>query len=494
MQTPAMTKPVPTGACAIRCRIVRRVSLKDARMGPKARGVAGLLAVVVAYAVQPISTQSRLSTSPVLYEGARLIPGDGSQPIASSAMLVENGMITRVGAKGSVSAPAGGTVVDLTGRTIMPTIINTHGHPGFQRGLSYTAANYTRDTIVDDLNRSLYFGVSVIQSQGIESGTVMDQIRADQQAGKLGGARLLIAGRGIGSPNAGPGGAEYAGIAYELTTEDQARQAVQELATKKVDLIKIWVDDRNGRAPSLAPNLYRLIIEEGHKRGLQVVAHVFYHADAVALVNAGIDAFAHLVRDKEMDDALVASIARRGIFVMPNISERATYAELPSWLKAGDPLRRLMQESVPAPLIERIQTSYENRDPAAVARSRTQYAVLQRSTAKLAAANAKIILGSDTGLRDHLFGVAELRELDNMVKAGMTPMQVIVAATSRGAEFLKLNDTGTLAAGKRADFLVLDANPLDDITNTQRISKIYIKGAEVDRAALRRNLTSTVSK
>jgi imidazolonepropionase-like amidohydrolase len=365
----------------------------------------------------------------------------------------------------------------------MPALINTHAHPGFQRGLTYTRENYTQETIMDDLNRLLYFGVGAVQSQGIEIGTVMDQIRARQEAGLPGGARVRIAGRGIGAPNAGPGAAAYAGIAYEVTTEDQARRAVEELAPR-VNMIKIWVDDRNGRAPRLAPSLYRVIINEAHKRGLKVVAHVFYHTDAVDLVNSGIDAFAHLVRDREMDDALVASIVRRNVYVMPNIPERATYSELPPWLKEGDPLMKLMQESVPASLIARIRNSYENRDLAAVERSREQYAILQRSTAKLAKANAKLILGSDTGLEDHLFGVAEQRELDNMVRAGMTPMQVIVAATSRAAEFLKLDRMGTLVSGKEADFLVLDASPLEQITNTQRISKVYMKGVEVDRASL----------
>src|SRR5439155_4106156 len=142
-----------------------------------------------------------------------------------------------------------------------------------------------------------------------------------------------------------PGGAASDGIAYEVTTEDQARQAVRELAAKKVNLIKIWVDDRNGRAPRLAPNLFRAIIDEGHKHGLQVNAHVFYYTDAVDLVNAGIDALVHLVRDREMDDALVASVVRHNVYVLPNLAPVwNTYAELLHLLQDGDPLLQLLQE------------------------------------------------------------------------------------------------------------------------------------------------------
>jgi imidazolonepropionase-like amidohydrolase len=440
-------------------------------------------------AVLLVSLQTSPPNSPVLYEGARLIPGNGAAPIANAAMLVENGIIRSVGARGSVNVPKGALRVDLTGKTIMPALINVHGHPGFQRGLTYSADNFTRETIVQDLNRALYFGVAVVQSQGIEKGDVLYQIRADQEAGRLGGARLRIAGRGIGAPNAGPGAAAYAGIAYEVTIEAEARQAVQELAARKVHLIKIWVDDRNGRAPRLAPNLSRAIIDEGHKRGLKVNAHVFYHADAVDLVDAGIDGLAHLVRDKEMDDALIAAIVRRNVYVMPNLSpEWNTYLEMPHWLRDGDPLLKLLQESVSPPVIARMKTTFGNRSADAVERTRVQYAILQRSLAKLAKANAKIVLGSDTGLEDHLFGMSEQHELESMAGAGMTPMQVIVAATSRAAEYLKLDTMGVLATGKEATFLVLDANPLDNITNAQKISRIYVKGAEVDRAALRASL------
>jgi imidazolonepropionase-like amidohydrolase len=134
------------------------------------------------------------------------------------------------------------------------------------------------------------------------------------------------------------------------------------------------------------------------------------------------------------------------------------------------------------------RNSFSDRDAASAARNRQNYAILQRSVAKLSAAGARIILGSDTGLEDHPFGYAEQKELQLMAEAGMTPSQVITAATSRAAEFLGLADRGTLAPGKRADLLVLDADPLDDIRNTRRIAKLYIAGREVDRAALKAGL------
>ena len=433
-----------------------------------------------------VPAQGQPAGDAVLYEGARFIPGDGSAVIEDSAFVVERGVITRIGRKGWLSAGGGVRHVDLDGKTVMPALVNAHGHPGFQKGLTYAAANYTRENIIDDLNRALYFGVAVVMSQGIEKGDIAFQIRADQEAGKLGGARLLVAGRGIGAPNAGPGAPAYAGIAYEVTTEEEIRRAVREQAAKKVNGIKLWVDDRGGRAPRLSTALFRAGIDEGHKLGLPVTAHVYYHVDAVDLVDAGINSLAHLVRDKEMDDALVAAIVRRNVYVMPNLggAERAQYTSPPAWIDEPN-LVALLSETVAPDVIQRMNASYNGRDAAAAARAKQIYANMQKSVAKLNAAGARIILGSDTGLEDHFFGYAEQRELEQMVAAGMTPAQVIVAATSRPAEFLGLKNTGTLAPGKSADFLVLDANPLDDIRNTRRIVKIVIRGAEVERAALR---------
>jgi imidazolonepropionase-like amidohydrolase len=445
-----------------------------------------MLALVVASAA---TAQPRVDLA--LVDG-RVLTVDGRNTVAQ-AIAIADGTIVAVGTTAEIRALAGvdARVVELAGRSVMPALISTHVHPGFQKGATYVAANFGRDTVINDLNRALYFGISVVQSQGIERGDVMHRIRADQAAGTLGGAKLLLAGRGIGAPNAGPGAAAYAGIAYEITTETEARRAVEELAANRVDIVKVWVDDRNGRAPRLSPALYGAVIEAAHQRDLRVNAHVFYHSDAEGLVAAGIDGLVHLVRDVEMSDALIADIVARNVYVNANLSNprRSTQVGIPPWLTPADPMFELLTESLAPELIAKIDLSFRQRDPQAAADARGRYAILERSLRKLGAADAKVVLGADTGVEDHPFGVAEHLELEAMVDAGLPPAQALAAATSRAAEYLGLADRGSLVAGKRADLLVLDASPLDDIVNTRRISRVFIDGVEVDRAALRRQIS-----
>jgi imidazolonepropionase-like amidohydrolase len=288
----------------------------------------------------------------------------------------------------------------------------------------------------------------------------------------------------MGFPNAGPGADTYRGIAYSITTPEEGRKAVREQAALKVDLIKIWVDDRNGRAPRMTPDVSHAIIEEAHKHGLKVNAHVFYLSDVTDLANAGIDGFAHLARDKELDDATVQAIVRRGVVVMTTLGtpERTTHTTVPAKLAAW--LDGPARDAAPAAMIDRVKAGFGGRDEATASGNRERYAILQRTVAKLAKAGAKVALGSDTGIQDHPFGITDHRELELLVEAGMTPMQVLTGATSTSAGYLKLTDQGVLAAGKRANFIVLDANPLDDITNTRRIAKVFVDGREIDRAAL----------
>ena len=440
------------------------------------------LAAVLASGASGAPEPAAPASAAVVYDGARLIDGTGSPAVEAARLVVDDGIITAVGPRSDVESPPGATVVDLTGKTVMPALVNLHGHVGFQRGLTYDAANYTRENIVDHLNRHAYYGVGVIVSLGTDAGDVWSDIRRDQDAGTLGGARLFTAGRGLARPDAGPGAAALRPSAYGVTNEEEGRRYVQELAAQGVAFVKVWVDDRGGSVEKLEADLYRAIIDEAHGHGLDVIAHVFYHDDAEELVAAGVDGFAHLVRDREMDDALVAAIVENDVFVMPNIgiSERGRHAAPPPWLATP-----ILAETVAPAVLARATDTFASRAADAAERAARSYEQMERSLAKLHAAGAALVLGSDSGVQDHFYGFSAHRELELMVAAGLSPLDAIVTTTSRSADRLGLDDSGRLAPGARADFIVLDANPLDDITSTRRIADVYLGGSAVDRAGLR---------
>jgi imidazolonepropionase-like amidohydrolase len=375
------------------------------------------------------------------YEGARLIVGDGST-MDNATMIVDGGRIAQVGPAATVRAPAGANRVDLRGKTVMPMLIDTHTHLG-----------RTREALLRDLKRRAYYGVGAAMSLGTDSYDTLP-MRSETIPGA---ARYLSAGRGITMPEPGRLAAPY-----WITTEAEGRKTVQELASHKVEIVKIWVDDRGGKYKKLTPEIYGAIIDEAHKHGLRVTAHLFTLDDAKGLVKAGVDALAHGVRDKDIDDEFVAMFkARPKLVLTPNLPDRGVKVDL-NWLRVG----------MPAADVDRLEKNNTDR-PVAQAFFRIQ----ARNLAKLNAVGARITLGTD-GNRP--WGPHD--EIVDMVAAGMTPAQVIVAATRNSAEFLGLADTGTLQAGKSADFIVLDANPLENVANTRRITAVVLRGATVDRS------------
>jgi imidazolonepropionase-like amidohydrolase len=221
-----------------------------------------------------------------------------------------------------------------------------------------------------------------------------------------------------------------------------------------------------GTVKKVTPEIYKAVIDEAHKNNLRTIAHVYTLEDAKGLLRAGIDAFAHGVRDKVLDDEAVALYkGRRGLVVGPNMPERGVAVDM-SWLS----------ESIPPAELQKLQ--------AAVSTNRADvnefWKIQAQNLAKVNAAGVKIVVGTDgnTPYAPHI-------EMEDMVAAGMTANQVITAATKNGAEFLRMTDAGTIEANKSADFIVLDANPLDDIRNTRKISAVYLKGAAIDRAPFR---------
>ena len=421
-------------------------------------------------------------TGAVLYEGARLITGDGSEPIERSAFLVENGRFTRVGRQDEVEPPAGAVRVDLTGTTVMPALVDAHSHIGYMKGLSLGPQNYTRENILDHMHRFAYFGVAASQAMGSDFGELPFELRDELREGTdPDAARFLTAGRGL-SPlsEISPGNMRHA--AYVVTTVEGARANVQELAERQVGLIKMWVDSRGGTIEPLAPDLYEAILDEAHTRGMRVAVHATELEDAKALLRAGIDVFGHMISD--VDDELIALFKEHpDTAILLALSGPRRTVSAP-WINPPHPL---IQETVSPTQITRLQNTPGSQTPETVEQERQVWERLARGVTLLAAAGVKIGVGTDGGGQrgDQFVGWTMHAELENMVAAGMTPAQVLVAATRNSAEILGLDELGMVADGKSADFIVLDANPLDDITNTRRISKVFLRGHEVERDRLR---------
>ncbi|MGE0360609.1 MAG: amidohydrolase family protein [Vicinamibacterales bacterium] len=403
--------------------------------------VLGLAAGVVVWAAVP-HAQAPGTTA---FEGGRVIVGDGSAPIENATIVVTGGRIAQVGPAGTVTVPPGAGRVSLTGKTVMPTIVDTHVH-----------LSTTRDALVADLRRRAYFGVGAAMSLGLDPSGDPFAVRATPPAGV---ARYFLAGRGITMPE--PGRTD---VPYWVKSPAEARKGVQEQAALKVDFIKIWVDDRDGKYQKMTPDIYTAVIDEAHKAKIRVAAHIFNLADAKGLLKAGLDAFAHGIRDMDADDEVIAMIkARPTVVLIPNMPDRGVKADY-SWLKG----------SLSDAEVAKLQAGATDRPQA-----HATWSIQGRNLKRMSDAGMTITVGTDgnTAWAPHV-------EMEDMVAAGMTPSQVIVAATRNGAAFLRMADTGTIATGKNADLLVLDANPLDDIRNTRRIAAVYLRGVAVDRAKM----------
>jgi imidazolonepropionase-like amidohydrolase len=415
----------------------------------------------------------------VVYDGARVIVGDGSAPIEDGVLVVQGGRITAVGPRARVKAPAGATHVGLAGKTVMPTLVNVHVHIGYEGYTSYGAQNYTPQNVLDHLQREAFYGVGATQSVGSSPTDASIQFKKDQEAGKFALASRFFFMPGMAPPNGGPDAILIKGTSalhavYEISTPEEARAAVQSMAAKNLKSVKIWVDDRNGTYPKMPPEVYDAVIDEAHKHGMMVNAHALTLADQKAVVRAGIDVLVHIVANEKLDDEYLALLREKKPYWTPvmGLGDRSEVCD-------NDPF---FTETLPATTVADIREK-QCGPPGAGAAKREE--VLANNFPKMIASGVRLVLGTDAGITPrYSFGFADHHEIARYVQFGLTPAQAIVAAAQRPAELLGIRDMGTLAAGKSADFMVLDANPLDDIHNTRKISAVYLNGKTLDRDAL----------
>ncbi len=408
-----------------------------------------------------------------------LIDGTGRAPVARAAMIVDDGRIRWVGPAGALRVPAGAAMIDLNGKFVVPGIINLHGHLGNTIDLTQDAKFFTRENIEKNLRTYAFYGVTTVLSLGTDQDLIF-RVRAEQREGRPVMARVYTAGQGFVF-RGGYGG--LAGVNGGIGSIAEVEPAVAAQAAKGVDILKLWMDDELGRLPKMPYPMAKAIIDAGHRHGLRVVAHIFYLRDARQLTDYGIDGLAHSVRDRPVDQDLIAAMKKHGTWQMaPTLSREASmfiYGTTPFF--AADPF--FTRAVSPAVLAKLRSPEYQKTTSSAPHFAEYQgfFETAKRNFKAEADAGVAYGFGTDTGPPGRFPGYFEQWEMQLMVEAGLTPLQVLTAATGKAAEFLRARDIGTLEASKWADLIVLDRNPLADIRNMRTIDAVYIAGNPVKR-------------
>jgi imidazolonepropionase-like amidohydrolase len=417
----------------------------------------------------------------ILFKNVNLIDGNGKAPLKQTRVLVQNGIVSAIG---NALDTSGYRVIDLKGKTIMPSLISTHVHIGTLKGLTTDAAHYTRANILYQLKKYMDYGVGYVHVMGTDRPLLFETGLLDSaKNGRLPGARLSSAGYGFIIPD-GPSPALEHGNdnLFRPSTANEVPAQMDTLAKLNVEIVKLWQDDFGGHAKKMDSSIYKAIITEAHKRKMRVAAHVYYLSDARNLINSGLDIIAHSVRDSLIDDKLVAEMKMRNTIYIPTLSLDEfsfIYARKPKWIndrffKAS--LEPGVYEMITSP---RYQTGL--RKSAAYARNQKGFDIALKNLKILHDAGILIGMGTDSGAFPiRAQGFSEHLELELMVQAGLTPLEAIEAATKNSSTALQINRRfGTLETGKSADFLILSESPETNIMNTRKIEAVYKAGKEV---------------
>lgn len=411
-------------------------------------------------AVLVITTATSAAAQTTAFVGGRVIDGTG-RVIENGTVVISGARITAVG-PAATPVPAGATRIDLRGKTILPGLVNAHGHVPATTGLRTDPASYTRANLLRQLRTYAIYGVTTVFSLGDDQAAGFTL--RDENAAAADRARIFVAGAVIGGNSA-----------------DEALANTAKVVAMKPDVLKIRVDDNLGSTRKMPEAAWRAVVAESDARKLPLAVHIYYLADAKATLLGGADLIAHSVRDVSVDDEFINALKSRNVCYSPTLTREIStfiYDATPSWV--DDPFfLKGAETGVPEQL----------RDPTRQAQFRSgggykagqQYKasleVAKQNLKTLADRGVRIAMGTDTGPPARFQGFFEHLELEMMVDSGMTPMQVLVAATGDAARcYGKTGEIGTLAAGAAADLLILNANPLENIRNTRNIDSVWING------------------
>ena len=393
--------------------------------------------------------------------GGRLIDGTG-RVIENGTLVIDGNRIVAAG-PAATAVPAGATRIDVRGKTLLPGLVNAHGHVAATTGLRSDPASYTRENLTRQLKTYAQYGVTTVFSLGDDQALGFE-MRNEQATGPLDRARVFVAGAVITG-----------------NTADEARAMASKVADMKPDLLKIRVDDNLGASRKMPEPAWRAVIDEAHQRNLKVAVHIYSLADAKATLGAGADFIAHSVRDLPVDEGLIAALKSRDVCYSPTLTREIStfiYDATPTWV--DDPF---FVKGVTPDIITQLKDPkrQEQIRNGAGWQAGQQYKagleVAKRNLKALVDRGVRIAFGTDTGPPARFQGFFEHLELEMMVEAGLTPMQALVSATGDAARcHQRAGQFGTLAPGAAGDVLILGANPLDNIRNTRSIEQVWING------------------
>jgi imidazolonepropionase-like amidohydrolase len=419
---------------------------------------AALLLILVAIAAAHASAQRQ----PVAIDGARLVDGTGAPPLDDAVVVTDGDRIVAAGPRARVRIPPGAAIVDARRRMLLPGLVDVHCH-----------INQPPDAMKRYWAAQLRWGVTTMRSAGNDKPEAVPLFRQTRSGAFL-APRAYTAGQGFNVSGPYPGAPTF-----KPASPDEARANVRSLKAQNVDFIKIWMTD-----PKFPPDVIAAIVGEGRAQGIPVVAHVTDVKSLRQLADLGVTDFLHTPTDQPVTPELVSYAKSKKLTFAPtlaNIESRWFYYEHPDILQMPmlqDALYPRGRQML-ADAARKAQTLDTADLAPRKARMREQMYPFIKA---MSDAGVRVVTGTDCGAEASQvtpFGHATHREIQMLVEAGMSPLAALRAATLDAARVITRTedpDYGSVRAGKAADLLLLDADPIVDINNTIKIGRVMRAG------------------